>query len=344
MKRFMFFSIALSLAACGEKPAPTKKDPASTVEAPKKADPQTAMENLRKLPNTEAKVTLSLNQWKQVNDPSQKETLHGIAFGNGVYVAIGEKETILTSADSIVWEQQTIEKLDSAQQIAFGAGTFILRSRDATYRSTDGKAWSVIKEAPLGSRLRFLNGQFTQVLFGNRFFTSPDGLVWKEHTFNGLPEALTAYGAGVFVVADFFQEEEDSPLRFSSFTSKDGEVWESSTSDVVSHVVTGLLYAKGLFLLVQGDGQLVVSSDGKAWSKGEKLVDKRVFGDPIYCGERFVVSASSATEGAAIFSSPDAKTWTKHTFEFAKGLNDLTCGDGVIVGVGIEGAIFIARH
>lgn len=350
MKRSILFSVALSLVACGETPAPPQKAPTPPVKTTPKemSGPPTpgtqAAVDLRKLPDTEAKNPLSLDQWKLVSDPSQKETLYGIAYGNGTYVAIGNGETILASTDSIVWERQTIEKLDGAQQIAFGAGKFILRSRSATYQSTDGKAWAEVEKAPRdGVYLDFVNNEFTQVSFGNRFYTSKDGLAWVENVAEGLREGLSTYGAGVYVMADFYKETEDGKEQLYSFTSPDGKAWAQQASDAGSGMVTGLLYAKELFLLVQGDGQLLTSADGKAWSKGERLQGKGVFGHPVFCNDRFLLIAGAANVGANVFSSPDAKTWTKHAFDFPKGVNGLVCGDGVVVAVGIDGAIFIAK-
>jgi hypothetical protein len=349
MKRSILCAAVLSLVAC-QAPPPPKKESAPIVASPPKerpdapiAEPQAVSAiDLRTLPDTEAKTALSLDQWKLVSDPSQKDTLYQIAFGNGTYVAIGDNQTILISTNSIVWERQVIENLDGAQQIAFGAGRFILRSKKATYQSSDGQTWSLVEKAPgKGSHLQFVNNQFTQVS-DNTFYTSADGLAWVEHPAQ-LREGLSTFGAGVHVLVDFYKDKEGATEQLFSYTSREGKTWEKTVSDAGSSLVTGLLYAKGLFLLLQSDGLLLTSVEGKAWSKGERLSDKGIFGNLIECRDRFLVSTNSAEGGALAFSSPDAKAWTKHSFGFTKGINDLVCGEGVVVGVGVDGVIFIAK-
>jgi hypothetical protein len=337
MKKILSTTIVLFAVGCGQ-PAKQELPKVKTIETKSSPKPETI-----DLKSVEAPVALSLDRWKQVNDPSQTETLYDIAFGNNTYVAIGNNNTILASRDSVLWERQTIEGINGAQQITFGAGTFVLTSRDQTYLSTDGKLWKPATEKgpSAAASLQFATGVFLQS-YMKALYTSTDGQTWKENPFDDLRAGLVAYGAGQFIVADFFAALADEPEALHVLLSKDATSWEAASSNEVKGVVTGLIFAKEKFILLQGDGQLLTSADAKTWSKGPKIEGKGTFGALTQCADKLVL-ASTAPEGATVYSSQDASAWTTHGFAFPKGINQLACGDGALVAVGVDGAIFIAK-
>jgi hypothetical protein len=347
-KNITSITLALSLFGCGQS---SKKErelpPANKIIETKSASPDKQPEKLPETaPIVEAPKALSLDQWKQVNDPAQKETLYDVAFGDNTYVAIGNENTILTSSDSVLWEKQTIEGLDGAQQIAFGNNTFVLTSRDQTYLSPDGRSWKPATEkGPIAATsLGLFHGVFAQT-YMRAFFTSPDGQTWKKSEFEDMRAGLIAYGAGQFVVADFYEDSVDSPPTLHLLISKDAASWEAVSSDVAKGLSTSFLFEQDKFILLQGDGQLLTSPDARTWSKGAKLESSksgRVFGSLTYCKDRFIV-ANSLADGATVYSSPDAVTWTTHSFAFEKGVNRFACGEGALIAVGVDGSIWIAK-
>jgi hypothetical protein len=56
---------------------------------------------------------------------SQGNALFGVAYGNGLFVAVGEGGTILTSRDGVSWTQQTSPTSDWLRGATYGNGLFI---------------------------------------------------------------------------------------------------------------------------------------------------------------------------------------------------------------------------
>lgn len=141
------------------------------------------------------------------------EQLRGVAFGDGRFVAVGDRGSILTSGDGEIWTPQPPRRFATFQQIAYGAGRFVAAGPNRTlWTSTDGLVWAEVTgiawdpALPRGSDLlngmfgiTYGHGTFVGVGFG-AIYTSPDGLTWTLQAAN--PEASlerVAYGNGRFV-------------------------------------------------------------------------------------------------------------------------------------------------
>jgi len=87
-----------------------------------------------------------------------------LAFGNGVFVAVGNKGTIHTTADGVTWADHSSPSMGD-----------------------------------LGN-LVFANGQFLTCLpVAGKCFTSPDGVTWTPHDLQGSPDGPLAYGLGLYL-------------------------------------------------------------------------------------------------------------------------------------------------
>ncbi len=91
--------------------------------------------------------------------------LNSVAHGSGLFVAVGERGTILTSPDGVSWT--------------------------ARASGTDEWLWGVA----------YGNGRFVAVGGGGAILTSPDGVTWTQRTSLEKSDLLSvAYGNGLFVV------------------------------------------------------------------------------------------------------------------------------------------------
>src|SRR5688572_18224200 len=132
--------------------------------------------------------------WLSVTPPPA-HSLYGIAFGNGLFVAVGDFGTILTSTDGANWTARTA----GTNQINFSAATFgdngfvaVGGTRESStqpvvWTSSDGITWT---PRDLSS-LNMAFGWFQGVTFGkglyvavggnfatNSIATSTDGIHW----------------------------------------------------------------------------------------------------------------------------------------------------------------------
>jgi hypothetical protein len=58
--------------------------------------------------------------------------LYGVAYGNGLFVAVGDGGTILTSPNGVSWTEQASGTSNSLYGVAYGNGTFVAVGKDGT--------------------------------------------------------------------------------------------------------------------------------------------------------------------------------------------------------------------
>jgi hypothetical protein len=57
--------------------------------------------------------------------PNLGDSLEGVAYGNGLFVAVGDGGTILTSRDGVSWTRRTSGTSNQLEGVAYGNGTFV---------------------------------------------------------------------------------------------------------------------------------------------------------------------------------------------------------------------------
>ena len=84
------------------------------------------------------------DSWLQRTSPSSN-SLNGVAYGNGLFLGVGENSTILTSSDGRIWSQQSLETtVPTLRCAAFGNGRYVVGGGEAALisSSTDGIHWT----------------------------------------------------------------------------------------------------------------------------------------------------------------------------------------------------------
>jgi hypothetical protein len=118
--------------------------------------------------------------------------LNGVAYGNGVFVAVGQGSNGIISADGKTWERIESLGLGDFPVIAFGGGKFVAcagRCRS----SSDGKTWSAAGASPAPSTHAFGKGQWVG-MGGDQAYTSADGLRWTARGTVGTGIERVAFG------------------------------------------------------------------------------------------------------------------------------------------------------
>ncbi|HEY1772577.1 MAG TPA: hypothetical protein VGH91_05235 [Gammaproteobacteria bacterium] len=160
--------------------------------------------------------------WTGVFTGATSDTLTGIAYGNGTYIAVGGTQSFLSS-DGINWNAGPKFPSSVASDVAFGNGIFVVltdcRSHCTALSSTDGQTWHT----------QTLPSDFasTKALgFDGTRFVSVAGVILSEADSNGLGPA---------------------PV----YTSCDGTTWTNSANiDSGSNIL--------LYRVVPVNGNLVV--------------------------------------------------------------------------------------
>ena len=223
------------------------------------------------------KLSKTPSHWSQVASTPVSDTLRGVAFANGIWVAVGENSACMTSTDLVTWTSRTDR---------FGVWDIIF---DVEY-SPDLDLWVIVG-------------------MSNGISTSPDGITWTARTspFSYASEIYTvSWGNGVFVAG----------ARSNQIASStDGISWTLRTSAQTGGTCRSSVFARGLFVVGGGtyNGEIQTSPDGTTWTLRESGLDNTVttlgiaFGRGLYVAGG--LSAASATN-IVVATSRDGITWT----------------------------------
>ncbi|HYG59465.1 MAG TPA: hypothetical protein VD902_15490, partial [Symbiobacteriaceae bacterium] len=188
--------------------------------------------------------------WEWLSPAPQGEYLSAVAYGAGLFVAVGHGGTILTSPDGTNWTRRTIPFRAHLADVAFADGLFVA----------------------VGN-LRFdkdENSKFPPVIL-----TSPDGITWTPRlaSARSLELAAVAYGGGRWVVG---AGHPDGVV----LVSDDAVTW--TEVPVGRDIGTrGLAYGNGQFLMV-GYYHWAVSADGLSWTVMENRGLTAFFGGGLF--------------------------------------------------------------
>ena len=270
---------------------------------------------------------------------------YGVAYGNGVYVAVSSDGTnqVMYSSDAINWTSASATEANNWKDIAFGNGKFVAVADSGTNRtmySSDGISWT--------SGTPAISNDHRAVCYGNGLFVatgtekvsySSDGINWNSATtaasitWRGVTYGNNKYVAISGSGADNFMYSPDAvnwtlvsgapsanyyDVTYGNGTfvavanngkaaySTDGVNWtEATTSNKTWESVT---YGNGKFVAVSyGDGVVTYSTDGINWTDAADA-EANYWRSVTYGGNKFVAVASGGTN--RVMYSADGVTWT----------------------------------
>ena len=268
----------------------------------------------------------------------------GIAYGNGVFVAVpGGGGKVMRSYDGIEW-QETGTPNNGWYGLTFGNGLFVaVNNSDASGKrvmtSPDGITWtwnnnSVAANGWVG--VAYGNNKFVAVSnSGNsqRVMTSSNGVDWIPSP----PVAANqwtdiTFGNGYFVAVA------NSGTGNRVMRSSDGITWEVGTG-ASDNGWFGVTYGKGLFAAVSISGtgnRVMTSSNGIHWTSPESAFNREW--SSITYGNGLFVAVSQTGTGDRIMTSPDGIKWTLGTSAADNNWFAVTYGNGLFAAVSYNGA------
>lgn len=227
--------------------------------------------------------------------PSYRDTVNGIAYGIGYYVAVGGVDPFLHSGNtaailsssngtSFSYIETNVAVLTS---VAFGNGVFVAVGTDGlVQRSTNATSW----------------------------VTRPSGVTSRLNA--------VAYGSGtnVWIAVGNSGKIESS--------SDNGLIWVARNS-TVTYTLNGVTYGQGQFVVVGQLGTILTSVNGIDWTQHYvDTLNDLMSVDFGYAG--FVAVGI----GGTIATSPDGETWTVQNSGTATDLYRVNFGSGNMVALG----------
>lgn len=261
-------------------------------------------------------------------------SLNDVAFGGGLYAAVGNGGATFTSPDGSSWTPQTSGVVQDLRGVAYGGGRFVAVGDGGTIlASDDGVTWASQSggAGALLSDVTYGGGQFVAVGSASGsavILTSPDGLAWSAATpppgFNEV--TVVAYGSGVYVVAGVPSDSEGVSLAASA----DLVTWNTYGDGSLIYI-RGATYGAGRFVVVGNDGTALASTDGLTWTE-------LITGEPNYLEDVTFGGGQFVAVGwtGVIMSSQDGLNWTADTSGVSTDLAGVAFGDR-FVAVGWDG-------
>jgi len=289
-----------------------------------------------------------------------KSDINAIAYGNGKFVAVGEKK-MAYSPDGITWtaiNNKTINLL--FEDIAYGNSKFVAvgyYGGSKIVYSSDGVNWTDVKNTT------FKKNSIGSIVYGNGMFIaaskyddgklaySPDGINWtqvKKFPFRKKYINL-AYCEGKFFVFDRY---DNGNLAYSS----DGINWTAVDSPFgKKNIIVNITSRNGKFVAV-GYGKIAYSSDGINWTVVAGSIYVPIFPEIVKNDNGTYASFSSniyisngitygngkfvaVGGGGKMAFSSDGITWitiSDSTFNLSN-INDIVYENGKFIAVGNDG-------
>jgi len=256
-------------------------------------------------------------------------TLRQVAFGDGVFLAVGNGGVLLRSANGTDWERVTSPTADALFGVCHGRGLFVAVGQGGRILcSPDGFLWFNIRvEATALNSVTFANSRFVAAGGQGKIFVSDDGLTWIQQTTPTAVELtdLASYG-GRMVAVGFFA---------TAWTSRDGELWSPQAISGFPSF-TSIRHFGHEFIATVGSGaSMYRSTNGLHWQSTANGTGARL--NALAKGLDALVTVGF---DQTIFSSTNGVDWTERHRGEPIQLLGAAYGNNTFVVVGERGAIF----
>lgn len=256
-------------------------------------------------------------------------TIQSIAYGNGVYVAVGASGYLATSTNGTSWTARTSTFGTTAIDcVHFYNGLFVIGGASGKRAwSEDGITWTATAvfgagtENVAGITCSNTSGIWTAV-GGAKAETSVDGRTWVASgtVFGTKTMYAVAFGAGMYVAVG---------SAGAIYTSTNGAAWTVRTSSSTADI-NSVAYGDGRFVTVDALGRVAVNSSPTLTWPTPTAVTTAFYG-VAYGNRQFVAVGASG----ALYTSPDAGTWTSRTSGFSTtAIYGVCLGNGQFVACG----------
>ncbi len=267
---------------------------------------------------------------------SVRTWLWAVTRTTNLYVAVGDKGTVMTSFDGVDWQLEFVPSTVT-NSVFIGVGgapglTIAAGSQGSLIISTNGFDWTAIEPRPSVNDLQgvaFTNGLFVVCGGAGTILTSTNGTQWTTRvsgTTNFLSGVL-AYPGGFIAVGH----------RGTILTSPDAVTWTKRTSGI-----TNWLYRIGWFgstlVTVGQNGVILTSTDGASWTARTSGTSQWLNDVARLDGYYFAVG-----NGGAVVISSNLTSWSAIGTSTRKSLFGVATHQGRLVTVGTEGVILRTR-
>ena len=262
-------------------------------------------------------------------------TFKGLAYGNGLFVAVGDSTTgfslITSSGDTFVTS---------------GGDTLIADPGFRVATSVDGITWTQ-RMAPARyawSSVAYGNGLFVAVANGNggttQVMTSSDGITWTLQTTPSTQSnhnwISVTYGNSGFVAV----ASGGTGTLNRAMYSTDGVTWLAGVTPADPAGLVSVTYGNGLYVAVattsaSGNLGAVTSTNGATWTARNTTYDD--WTSVVFANATFTAVGNSGTASRSVMISTDGTTWTTRAASSGNAWSAVTYGLNQFIAVSTNG-------
>lgn len=255
-------------------------------------------------------------------DDSIRNWLWAATCPTNLYVAVGDRATVMTSLNGVDWKLELVpEAVTNA--IFLGVGG----SADLLIAVGDHGAMAIspnVVESVLVTNL--IDGELVVTTVDNHSL----GVVWSA------PARVTTNDLqGVGAAEDLFVV---TGAAGTILTSNDGSNWLAKVSPT-DRFLSGVTSWPGGWVATGDDGAMVSSVDGESWSLVGAITTNWLY-RVRFAGGRLITVGQNGT----ILTSTNGVAWTKQASGTTKWLNDATFVDGSWFVVGNSGTVLTSTN
>ncbi|HEX9062347.1 MAG TPA: hypothetical protein VF941_19420, partial [Clostridia bacterium] len=226
--------------------------------------------------------------WKD-SDSTTDSDLFGCTYGGGKFVAVGEKGTVINSADGIKWNKVIVDDV-KFKGIAWNKGLFV-----------------AVGNSPVGMMERH-----------GYIYKSSDGVKWtladKLEGSYGLEEIKCVNGK---FVAIGFSDDGSTEINYSA----DGESW---TTKVVDKSISDIIWDDTRYVAMGMGSGISVSPNLNEWTTVESDLDTNKFmAGIVRLNGKYLIPVSIGGNKFGFVSSEDLKSWK--AVDNYRRFNELRC-------------------
>jgi hypothetical protein len=273
--------------------------------------------------------------------------LFDVAYGNGLYVAVGVGGALVTSTNAITWTLPTSPTSTQLEAVTYGNGLFyIVGQNGANFSSTNGVTWTArsgLAAATASDALATVygNGLYVLTLTNGQLRTSTNLDTWTTITrsSSSVIYAFT-YGNGKFFGAG---------LNGILATSTNGTTWVEQglggTFDV-NNSVGQVSYSNGLFVAISNGGEVFTCLDSTMTSggvSGSILTDLNVAVQGVNYSDGLYVMGTSL---GAFYFSTNGTDWATRTSFTSSAISRIisSSANNTYIAVTTGGGIFTSAY
>ncbi|MFQ3620807.1 MAG: hypothetical protein SNJ78_07665 [Spirochaetales bacterium] len=212
-------------------------------------------------------------------DPSNEisANLSDVAYGNGIFVAVGSNGAIFTSSDGREWADAGMGEGPNLEIVTSLNNTFYATGGGNLWYSSNGTDWIIVEgiSDDVAVSPTYRNGKYIVFAQSNGpiIYTGTNGISW---TARSLPSEMAnvaiysvTFGSGYFVAVGYDFSYNNRPCIW---ISPDGETWSSLDLPLPSYAyLTDISYGNGFAIVGYDETSyttplILTSSNGISWN------------------------------------------------------------------------------